>query len=113
MLEQSTEDVNTTKDYVIGTGEFHSVREFLEIAFRQIGIQIRWSGVGVEEIGRSSIDSNHIIVKIDQKYFRPTEVEELLADPRKANQECRTTIFFSRPSGRTRFHHQLGTATEF
>jgi GDPmannose 4,6-dehydratase len=72
-------------DYVLATGESHSVREFVELAFGEIGRQIVWRGKGVEEKG---IDerSGKVLVAIDPRYFRPTEVDHLLGDPSKANQ---------------------------
>jgi GDPmannose 4,6-dehydratase len=72
-------------DYVLATGESHSVREFVEIAFGEIGRQIVWRGKGVEEKG---IDerSGKLLVAIDPRYFRPTEVDHLLGDPSKARQ---------------------------
>ena len=70
-------------DYVLATGEHHSVREFVELAFGQVGIRIAWSGTGVEETG-SDASSGRILVKVDPRYFRPTEVELLLGDPSKA-----------------------------
>ena len=73
------------EDFVIATGEQHSVREFVEIASKKIGIQITWSGSGVDEVGTDQ-HGNHI-VKIDPRYFRPTEVETLLGDPSKAKQK--------------------------
>ena len=76
---------NEPEDFVIATGEQHSVREFVEIAANKIGISITWSGSGVDEIG-SDQDGNQI-VKVDPRYFRPTEVETLLGDPSKAKQK--------------------------
>ena len=73
------------EDFVIATGEQHSVREFVEIAANKIGLQIQWSGSGVDEVGKDQ-DGN-IIVKVDSRYFRPTEVETLLGDPSKAKQK--------------------------
>jgi len=74
------------KDYVIATGETHTVREFVEFAFEEVGISIEWQGSGVEEKG---IDRNtgKVLVKIDERYFRPVEVELLLGDPSKAEKE--------------------------
>lgn len=82
-------------DFVLGTGEMHSVREFVEIAFAQTGVNIEWSGTGVEEIGRDAITGKER-VKIDSRYFRPTEVELLLSDPTKAKEKLgwsHTTTF--------------------
>ena len=76
---------DSPEDFVIATGEQHSVREFVEIAARKIGLQISWSGKGVDEIGTDQ--NGNQIVKIDPRYFRPTEVETLLGDPTKANEK--------------------------
>ena len=72
-------------DYVLATGESHTVREFVERAFAQIGLNIAWSGQGVDEIGTDG-KSGKVVVQIDQRYFRPTEVERLLGDARKARE---------------------------
>ena len=70
------------KDFVIATGVQYSVRDFIDAAVRELGMQIRWSGEGVEEQG---IDpQGRRIVAVDPRYFRPTEVETLLGDPAKA-----------------------------
>ena len=74
---------DTPEDFVIATGEMHTVREFCELAFREAGIELRWEGEGVEEKG-IDIVSGRIIVEVDRKYFRPAEVEQLLGDPTKA-----------------------------
>lgn len=73
-------------DYVIATGIQHSVREFIEVASGELGMDIEWRGKGVEEIG---IDRNtgKQLIGIDPRYFRPTEVETLLGDPAKAKQQ--------------------------
>src|ERR1700726_2960389 len=72
-------------DYVLATGETHSVREFVELAFAQIGRRIEWRGRGVDEEG---IDAHggDVLVAVDPRYFRPTEVDRLLGDPSKARQ---------------------------
>jgi len=73
------------EDFVIATGEQHSVREFVEIAAAKMGINISWKGSGVDEVG---IDGDgNIVVRIDERYFRPTEVETLLGDPTKAGEK--------------------------
>jgi len=74
------------EDYVLATGETHSVREFVELAFKEAGIKIKWDGVGVNEKGLHA-ETNEVLVEVDEKYFRPTEVELLLGDPSKANKE--------------------------
>ncbi len=70
-------------DYVLATGETHSVREFIELAFAQVGRNIVWQGQGVEETGTDGA-SGETLIEIDPRYFRPTEVELLLGDPTKA-----------------------------
>jgi len=73
------------EDFVIGTGETHEVREFVEKAFACIGIKISWKGEGLDEVGYDSATGKEL-VKVDPRYFRPTEVEFLLSDPTKATQ---------------------------
>ena len=70
-------------DFVIATGEFHSVREFTEHAFARAGITLRWEGEGVDEKG-IDIATGRVLVEVDPKYFRPCEVEQLLGDPTNA-----------------------------
>ena len=70
-------------DYVLATGETHSVREFVEKAFAQIGIRIMWEGQGIDETGIDAT-SGRVLVKVDPRYFRPTEVDHLVGDPSKA-----------------------------
>ncbi|MBF0395172.1 MAG: GDP-mannose 4,6-dehydratase [Desulfobacterales bacterium] len=101
MLQQDKPD-----DYVIATGEAHSVREFVEKAFLKVGIKISWKGSGIEEVGIiesfSDFESvpeqttikkcslfklEDVIVRIDPRYFRPTEVDFLLGDPSKAKEK--------------------------
>ncbi|MFC7371392.1 GDP-mannose 4,6-dehydratase [Fictibacillus iocasae] len=71
------------EDFVIATGEMHSVREFVDLAFRHAGIQIEWVGSGVEEKGMNKA-TGEVIVEVDPKFFRPAEVEQLLGDPTKS-----------------------------
>ncbi len=73
-------------DFVIATGETHTVREFVELSFKEAGIDIQWRGKGVEEKG---IDpkKGKLVVEVDPDYFRPTEVELLLGDPTKAKEK--------------------------
>ncbi|AIL66188.1 GDP-mannose 4,6-dehydratase (plasmid) [Rickettsiales bacterium Ac37b] len=78
MLQQ-----DTPEDFVIATGEQHSVREFIEIAGKEIGMNIVWEGKGIEEKGYDSV-TGKCIVAVDHKYFRPTEVDTLLGDASKA-----------------------------
>lgn len=76
---------DTPEDFVIATGEQHSVREFTERAFHEVGINLRWEGEGVEERG-IDIATGRVLVEVDPKYFRPAEVETLLGDPTKAKE---------------------------
>lgn len=71
------------EDFVIATGEMHTVREFATLAFQEVGIELEWQGSGVDEKG---IDrkTGKVLVEVDPKYFRPAEVEQLLGDPTKA-----------------------------
>ena len=71
------------EDFVLATGEMHSVREFVELAFARVGRTIVWRGSGVDEEGNDA-ESGKVLVRIDPRYFRPTEVEQLLGDPTKA-----------------------------
>lgn len=73
-------------DYVLATGETHTVREFVEKAFEQVGTTIEWVGEGVDEKGLDS-DSGRTLVEIDPQYFRPSEVDTLIGDSSKARQE--------------------------
>jgi GDPmannose 4,6-dehydratase len=72
-------------DYVLATGEMHSVREFIELAFSRIGRSIEWKGAGVDEVGLDSA-TGEILIRVDSRYFRPTEVDLLLGDPSKAQR---------------------------
>jgi GDPmannose 4,6-dehydratase len=81
MLQQPEPD-----DYVIATGRQHSVREFVEIAAREIGLDIKWHGQDIDEYGMNTL-SNKVVVRIDPRYFRPTEVETLLGDATKAREK--------------------------
>ena len=78
ILQQDAPD-----DFVLATGENHSVREFVEIAFKRIGHTIAWRGEGLDEEGVDA-DTGAVLVKIDARYFRPTEVDSLLGDSTKA-----------------------------
>jgi GDPmannose 4,6-dehydratase len=81
MLQQPEAD-----DFVLATGESHSVREFVERAFLLIARSIVWRGQGLDEVGIDA-KSGEVLVQIDPRYFRPTEVDALIGDPRKANQQ--------------------------
>jgi len=78
MLQQ-----DTPEDFVIATGQTQTVRSFVEMAFKEIGIEIDWQGWGVEEKGVDKSTGN-VLVEVDARYFRPTEVELLLGDATKA-----------------------------
>jgi len=93
MLQQDKPD-----DYVIASGRQHSVREFVENAAAELGIRIKWEGAGVDEVGvideidssvpnTSHVSPGQVIIRVDPRYFRPTEVESLLGDPSKAKRE--------------------------
>jgi len=71
------------EDFVIATGEYHTVREFATLAFAEAGINLRWEGSGVEEKGIDTA-TGKVLVEVDPKFFRPTEVDQLLGDPTKA-----------------------------
>jgi GDPmannose 4,6-dehydratase len=93
MLQQDSPD-----DYVIATGESHSVREVVELAFKEVGVALGWRGKGVEEKGyvkdidrtglgeQSRIREGDVVAEIDTRYFRPTEVDSLLGDASKARE---------------------------
>jgi GDPmannose 4,6-dehydratase len=81
MLQQDQPD-----DYVISTGEQHSVREFVELAGDYFDFNIVWEGEGVDEVGRDA-KTGKVIVKVNPKYYRPAEVETLLGDSSKATEE--------------------------
>lgn len=85
MLQQEMPD-----DYVLATGQTYSVREFVELAFKEIGIAIEWRGQGIGEIGVNTNDGK-TLVSVDPKYFRPTEVDLLLGDATKAKQKLNWT----------------------
>jgi len=74
---------HTPEDFVIATGENHSVREFCTLAFKEVGINLRWEGKGIKEKGIDQ-ETDKVLVEVDPKYFRPAEVALLLGDPTKA-----------------------------
>lgn len=81
MLQQDTPD-----DYVLATGEMHSIRELIEVAFGEAGFTIAWRGEGIDEQG-IDVATDQTLIRIDPRYFRPTEVELLLGDPSKAREK--------------------------
>jgi GDPmannose 4,6-dehydratase len=83
-------------DFVIATGEYHTVREFTTLAFKECGIELEWEGSGVEEKGIDK-KTGKVLVEVDPKFFRPCEVEQLLGDPTKARTQlgwdpCKTSL---------------------
>jgi GDPmannose 4,6-dehydratase len=81
MLQQDTPD-----DYVLATGEMHTVREFIEHTFKLVDMPISWEGAAEEEVGIDA-NSGKTIVRIDPQYYRPAEVEQLLGNPTKAKEK--------------------------
>lgn len=80
MLQQEIPD-----DYVVATGEMHSVREFIERSFARAGMPIDWKGHGIDETAVSRA-TGEVVVRIDPRYYRPAEVEQLLGNPAKAKE---------------------------
>lgn len=92
--------VDTPDDYVLATNETHAVREFVERAFNFLGTKIKWVGEpgSVDEVGLDASDESRVLVRVDPKYFRPTEVDILIGDPAKAKEKLGwkpTTLFSS------------------
>ena len=81
ILQQENPD-----DFVIATGEYHTVRDFCTLAFKTLGVNLRWEGVGVDEKGIDTA-TGKVLVEVDPKYFRPAEVDQLLGDPTKAKTQ--------------------------
>ena len=81
MLQQDTPD-----DYVLATNETHTVREFAELTFRELGVELRWQGAGIEEKGYDE-KTGRLLVDVDPQFFRPAEVELLWGNPSKAEKE--------------------------
>lgn len=81
MLQQPEPD-----DYVIATGEYHTVHEFTTLAFKEVGIELRWEGEGINEKG-IDVATGKVLVEVDPRFFRPAEVEQLLGDPTKAREK--------------------------
>jgi GDPmannose 4,6-dehydratase len=78
MLQQNKPD-----DYVLATGDTHTVREFIELAFKAAGHEISWSGSGIDEIGKD--ETGRTVLRVNPKFYRPAEVDLLVGDPTKAN----------------------------
>ena len=83
MLQQSKPD-----DYILSSGKSHTIREFVDLAFSEVGIEIEWFGNGLDEKGIDKSTGNQL-VGIDERYFRPTEVDQLLGDPTKARKKLK------------------------
>jgi len=81
MLQQDKPD-----DFVLATGVTHTVRHFVDLAFNRVGVELKWEGAGIEEKG-FDVSTGKVVVEVDAKYFRPTEVELLIGDPSKAQKE--------------------------
>ena len=81
MLQQDEPD-----DYVVATGVTRTVREFVEIAFKKVGIDIVFEGTGVDEVGKDKA-TGKVLVKVNPKFFRPAEVELLIGSPKKAEEK--------------------------
>jgi GDPmannose 4,6-dehydratase len=81
MLQQDTPD-----DYVVATNEMHTVREFIEKSFACVDVEIEWAGEGVDEVGKNKTTGD-TVVRMDKRYYRPCEVEQLLGDPAKAKRQ--------------------------
>ena len=81
ILQQENPD-----DFVIATGEYHTVRDFCTLAFKTLGVNLRWEGEGVDEKGIDTA-TGRVLVEVDPKYFRPAEVDQLLGDPTKAKTQ--------------------------
>ncbi|KAF8685188.1 GDP-mannose 4,6-dehydratase [Rhizoctonia solani] len=77
---------DTPEDFVLATGETHPVREFVEKSFAVVGIQVKWEGEGVDEVGKDAA-TGKVIVRVDTRYFRPAEVDLLLGTPKKAEEK--------------------------
>jgi GDPmannose 4,6-dehydratase len=80
VLQQEVPD-----DYILATGVKNSVRKFVELAFAEVGVRIQWNGSGVAEKGVDA-KSGRVLVEVDPRYFRPTEVDLLIGDPSKAER---------------------------
>ena len=85
MLQEKNPD-----DFVLATGKTYKVRTFVELAFKEIGVKIKWEGEGLKEVGKNA-RTNEILVRVDKKYFRPTEVDILQGDFSKAKKKLKWT----------------------
>ena len=74
------------EDFVIATGEQYSVKQFCELAFKEVGIELEWQGYGIEEKGIDK-KTRRVVIEVDPRYFRPSEVDTLLGDPTKAKEK--------------------------
>jgi len=100
MLQQDVPD-----DYVLATGKMHTIRELIEIAFKIKGFDIKWKGEGVDEVGYDA-NTNRVLIFVDKRYFRPTEVDLLLGNPEKAKNVLGWTA-------KTSIHELLNEMVEY
>jgi GDPmannose 4,6-dehydratase len=77
--------LDNSEDLVLATGEAHSIKEFVDLAFKELDMELEWAGQGLDETGTDR-QSGKTLVRVDPKYFRPTEVEMLIGDPSKAKE---------------------------
>jgi GDPmannose 4,6-dehydratase len=82
-------------DWVLATGEQHSVKEFCNLTFKKLGVELEWEGEGLEEVAFEKHNRDRVFIRIDPAYFRPTEVENLLGNPAKAKRELGWTLNYS------------------
>ena len=75
------------RNYVIATGETHSVREFVELGFKEIGIEVEWVGSGLDERGVDKNNKERVLIQVNNKYYRDIDIECLIGDANKANLE--------------------------
>jgi GDPmannose 4,6-dehydratase len=79
--------LNKPQNYVIATGETHSVREFVELSFKEIGIEMEWIGSGIDEVGVEKNNKKRVLVQVNPKYYRDIDIECLIGDFSKAKNE--------------------------
>jgi len=101
------------RDYVLATGELHTVREFIESAFRCVGITIRWSGEGVDEQG-SDTETGRVLVRINPEFYRPCEVDLLIGDAALARDRLGWTphVSFEELVSRMVLHDKMESTTK-
>ncbi|MBU2648303.1 GDP-mannose 4,6-dehydratase [bacterium] len=82
------------EDFVLASGKTTKVRDFVKLAFNEVGIEIEWEGNGIEEVGRNK-KTGEVIIEVDPRYFRPTEVDLLIGDPTKAKEKLGWRLKYS------------------